>query len=148
MVDYQAERTLKGMHDLGKKLVISVDALWLLGAVLQEDEDSRQVSGGIPYLDLEGGRVAVFIREEREQVQEVGTRYIEIPSIPHWKAHELLDEFIAELGDSQAQESVEEVRGIGETLLILEDHGRDRWEFTLFVARKWLASLGIETEEV
>ena len=101
-----------------------------------------------PFLDLENGRVVAFEDEELQSVKgRIGTRYIEIPCISHAELHELLDEFVYSLDNEDARKAAEEKYGIGETLRRLDECMDGSWNFSLFVARKWLISLGIEVAD-
>jgi hypothetical protein len=122
-------------------LKIDDEGLFLIGQALQEEE--HWVS--TPYLDLESGKVIVFEEQELQKIKRrIGQRYIEIPRTSHAELHKLLDEFVWALDNEDARKACEGKWGIGETLRTLDEYMDGSWQFSVFVARKWLASIGIE----
>lgn len=123
-------------------LKIDNEGLFLLGQALQEEEHMRVST---PYLDLKNGMVVAFDDEELKKLKgKIGLDYVEIPCISHAELHELLDEFVWSLENEDARKAVEEKCGIGETLGTLDEYKGDSSKFSIFVARRWLQSIGIE----
>ena len=128
-------------------LKIDNEGLFLLGQTLQEQEHLRESTS---YLDLENGRVVAFEEEDLQKTQErIEARYVEIPCISHGELHEWLNEFVWSLNNEEARKAGEGKYGIGDTLRTLDEymHGDATWQFSVFVAKKWLASLEIQIAE-
>ena len=126
------------------KITLKIDdeRLFHIGQALQEQEDFRIST---PYLDLENGDAVAFNEEELQKVKgRIGSRYVEIPWTSHAELHELLDEFVRSLDNENARKACEEKLGIGETLCALDEYMDARWTFSVFIAEKWLASIGVE----
>ena len=123
-------------------LKIDTEGLFHIGQALQEQEHLR-VSP--TYLDLKDGRVVGLEKEELDKAQRrTGPRYVEIPCVSHAELHEWLDEFVWSLDSGDARKAGEGKRGIGETLCALDEYMDASWEFSVFVAKKWLANIGVE----
>lgn len=91
------------------------------------------------------GRVIALENEELHKTEgRAEPRYIEIPCTSHSELHELLDEFVWSLDNREAKRAGEEKYGIGETPRALDEYMNGTSDFSVFVARKWLASIGIE----
>jgi hypothetical protein len=117
-------------------LKIDNEGLFLIGQALQEPEDMR-VSP--VFLDLEDGSIIGLEKEELDKDQSrTVSRYIEIP-YNHAELHEWLDEFVWSLDKGDARKAGEEKYGIGETLDAMDKYMDARSEFSVFIAKKWLA---------
>lgn len=130
-----------------RRLKTDNEGLFLLGQALQEQEHLRLST---VYLDLKNGRVVAFEEEELQKTKRrIKQTYVDIPCKSHAELHQLLDEFVRSLDSEDARKAAEEKRGIGEMLRTLDEymHGDATWQFSVFVARKWLASIGIETAD-
>jgi hypothetical protein len=128
-----------------KILKIDNEGLFLLGQALQEQEHLREYT---PYLELEGGRVIAFGEKELQKLkQRIGQTYVEIRCISHTELHKLLDEFVWSIDNEEARKAGEQKCGIGDTLRALDKHINGTWDFSVFVARKWLESAGIQITE-
>jgi hypothetical protein len=126
------------------KLKIDREGLYTIGQALQVERYNWE---SIPYLDLEEVRVVAL--EEAKLPMQLGIRprYVEIPCISHAALHRLLDHFVQSLEQDDARKAVEGKLGIGETLDTLDKYMDAHWEFPVFAARTWLASVGIQVTD-
>jgi len=123
-----------------KILKIDNEGLFHLGQALQEQEHLREFT---PYLDLKSGRVVAFGEKELQKLkQRIGHTLLEIPCTSHAELHQLLDEFVWSLNNEDAKKAAQGKYGIGETLSTLDEYMNGTWDFSVFVARKWLESMG------
>jgi Uncharacterised protein family (UPF0158) len=131
------------MADRKRKVTLTVDTMWLLGNLLQNE--SRDAF----YFDVADGQIVQiedWDKQSKKQklYDQIGTRYIEIPWVAHEAVHNLLDEFIESLDNEAAKEAVSEIRGVGKTLDALEEYRVAREDFQEYTARWWLNEEGIK----
>jgi len=127
-----------------RRLKIDDEGLFHVGQALQEAEHFRVFPA---YLDLEDAEVVGFEEEPQNIKGTLEPRYVKIPCTRHAELHKLLDEFVYSLNNERAREAAEEKFGIGETLRTLDEYIDGTWEFSVFVAKKWLTSIRIEIVE-
>jgi hypothetical protein len=124
------------------RLKINDEGLFHVGQALQQQEHFRIST---PYLNLENGKVVAFEEEELQKFKgRMGRRYVEIPCTSHAELHKLLDEFVWSLDSEDARKAGEGKWGIGETLRELDKYMDASRKFSVFVAKKWLLSIGVE----
>lgn len=146
--------------------------LFQLGLAIREDEFTREQLEYIPLFDIETGEIVTLWKhsesldwiteggwrnqeewEKQQQIRQgIGKRYVEIPYTSHAEAHMLLEGFLDSLNSEEVEEAVTNVKGIGNTLLELQQFGIEKWQWNNYMqeyaedfARDWLRDLGIES---